>query len=152
MNPASAMQITCPIQTCRTPNDPDRDSCVRCASPLRSYALLSSYPARLFNQGLAAARHGQTTRARDLFAAVVHWCPVDVEARNALAMACFALGDFAEARHHWEYVLARIPADALAKRGLARLESMAHTISSAAKQTAKPKHKGKPARRANRGK
>src|SRR5947209_14725003 len=117
------MRLTCPGGTCRADNDAQAEVCVRCGTPLRGYARLSTYPAHLFNLGLSAAREGQVARARDLFAAVVYWCPMDLEARNALAMASYALGDATEARHHWETVLARFPADALATRGLAELAS-----------------------------
>ncbi len=63
------------------------------------------------------------TRARDCFAAVVHWCPNDLEARNALAMACFELGDKAQARFNWERTQQSSPIDALSKAGIAMLDS-----------------------------
>ena len=118
-------KLTCPSTLCRTDNDPRAEACSRCGSPLRGYARLVTHPAQLFNQGLAAAREGQLTRARDLFAAVVHWCPLDLEARNALALACLVLGDQAEARVHWGVVLARAPTDTLAKQGTAVLDGAA---------------------------
>lgn len=117
------MKLICPASACRAGNHAQAEVCERCGTPLRGYARLSTYPARLFNLGLSAARAGKVARARDFFAAVVHWCPMDLEARNALAMACFALGDETEARHHWEMILERSPVDALVMQGLAALES-----------------------------
>lgn len=90
--------------------------------PLRNYARLSGHPARLFNAGLTAARAGDLTAARDLFAAVVHWCPLDWEARNALALASYQLGDLDQARLHWLTVLERQPQDPTATTGLANLD------------------------------
>lgn len=116
------MKLTCPAPMCRADNDIQAETCVRCGTPLFSYARLSIHPAQLFNLGLATARQGQYTRARDLFAAVVYWCPMDREARNALAMACFALDDHVEARYHWDKVLELAPTDGLAKRGIEALE------------------------------
>lgn len=115
------MAIICPIPTCRAENNAQAESCTRCGTPLRNYTSLAAMPAQLFNQGLAEARAGCLGRARDLFAAVVYWSPYDLEARSALAAACFSLGDAAEARLHWEKVLARAPQDPVAKRGLAEL-------------------------------
>jgi Flp pilus assembly protein TadD len=80
--------------------------------------MLSGHAARLFNDGLAAARENRLPAARDLFAAVVYWCPLDVEARNALALALLMLGDDAGARGQWTQVLALRPGDPLAARGL----------------------------------
>lgn len=68
---------------------------------------------------MAAAAAGELAGARELFAAVVHWCPLDAEARNALAMACHQLGDAEAARAHWAAVLARSPRDPMATAGLA---------------------------------
>jgi Flp pilus assembly protein TadD len=102
-------------------NDFDADVCAGCGVPLLSYARVSAYSARLFNQGLAAARADRLAEARDLFAAVVYWSPLDVEARNALAMTCSALGDVTEARRHWEQVLCQRPNDPLAAAGLSLL-------------------------------
>jgi hypothetical protein len=73
---------------------------------------------------LARARTGEIEQARDLFAAVVYWCPKDLEAHNALAMACLALNDLIEAKRQWEFVLAHAPTDALAMRGLRQLEEL----------------------------
>ena len=115
------MRLTCPVATCRTDNDVQAEVCVHCGTPLRAYTRLSTYPAHLFNQGLSEARKGKTAHARDLFAAVVYWCPMDLEARNALAMACYISGDSAEARRQWEMVLSRSPTDPLATGGLAAL-------------------------------
>jgi tetratricopeptide (TPR) repeat protein len=83
--------------------------------------MLYLYGAHLFNAGLRKARSGQLHQARDLFAAVVYWCPADRDARNALAAACFSLGDKKGARDQWQEVLRRFPADLFASRGLDRL-------------------------------
>jgi Flp pilus assembly protein TadD len=53
----------------------------------------------------------------------VHWCPHDWEARNALALANFQLGDGPAARHHWTLVLGRRPKDPIATNGLAELNA-----------------------------
>jgi Flp pilus assembly protein TadD len=113
--------VRCPLTDCATENAADADTCVRCGTPLRHLARLSVYPDHLFNRGLAAAMAGELGTARDLFAAVVHWCPLDVEARNALALASFQLDDHAAARANWTTVLERFPGDAMAAEGLARL-------------------------------
>jgi hypothetical protein len=84
---------------------------------------LLNYPDRLFNVGLAKVREGAIEQARDLFAAVVYWCPKDTEARNALAMACFALHDLIEAQRQWKMVLEQSPTDGLALQGLQRIET-----------------------------
>lgn len=119
--------LPCPVPDCGTDNDHEAESCTRCGVPLRGYQRLTEHPARLFNAGLAAARSGDVTVARDLFAAVVHWCPLDWEARTALAMSCFQLGDRDQARHHWTTVLTRHPTEPLATTGLARLAEPAPT-------------------------
>lgn len=118
------MQITCPAVTCKAPNDVNAGTCVKCGLPLAGSTRLTLYPSRLFNMGLAAAKENRTARARDLFAAVVYWCPMDIEARNALATTCYASGDRAEARVQWEAVLKQSPSDAVAARGLLSLSSM----------------------------
>jgi tetratricopeptide (TPR) repeat protein len=115
-------ELVCPIPACRAENDGAADVCAECGTPLRAYRDLALLPAQLFNRGLVAARKGQTRRARDLFAAVVYWCPDDKEARNALAMACFALKDYAEARSHWEKVLMQSSQDNTALQGMKELE------------------------------
>jgi tetratricopeptide (TPR) repeat protein len=117
------MKIICPESSCRKENDVFAEECVRCGTQLQSYVQLLNYPAHLFNEGLVKARNGELEQARDLFAAVVYWCPKDLEARNALAMACLALHDLLEARRQWEIVLAQSPADTLALRGLSQLET-----------------------------
>lgn len=117
------MKIICPASTCRADNDPQAEVCKVCGTPLRGFAQLSVYPAHLFNQGLSAAREGQMTQARDLLSALVYWCPMDVEARNALAMVCLALGDRITSRHHLETVLDRSPTDAVATQGIAMLDA-----------------------------
>lgn len=114
----SDLTVRCPLPRCGADNAFDADSCAGCGTPVRGYARISAYAAYLFNCGLAAAREGRLTAARDYFAAVVHWCPADTGARNALALAGFRLGDTAEARHQWEQVRERRPDDPLALRGL----------------------------------
>jgi hypothetical protein len=111
----------CPLPRCGAENEAGADICAGCGTPLRTHAFLSAYPAYLFNQGLAAARAEKLSRARDLFSAVVHWCPKDWEARNALAYASFELGDAVEARRHWNLVLAERATDPFATTGLERL-------------------------------
>lgn len=115
------MTVRCPIADCDRVNAADAERCVRCGTPLRQLARLSAYADQLFNRGLAAAESGELGTARDLFAAVVYWCPQDVVARNALALVAFQLGDCAAARVGWEAVLQRSPDDPLATAGLARL-------------------------------
>ncbi len=116
------MKIICPESKCRLENDALAEVCERCQTPLQAYVQLLVHPARLFNKGLAMARENQYAQARDLFAAIVHWCPMDMEARNALAMACFVLNDLDQAHFHWERILAQSPADTLAKQGLAAIQ------------------------------
>src|SRR5260370_27484726 len=116
------MKITCPESTCRAENDAHASACEQCQTPLRGYAQMLMHPARLFNKGLSKARENKFAQARELFAAVVYWCPMDLEARNALAMACYAQNDPDQARYHWEWILAQSPADTLAKQGLASLQ------------------------------
>jgi Flp pilus assembly protein TadD len=115
---ATGPVIRCPLPRCRTDNPFDADDCARCAVPLRGFARLSAYPAFLFNQGLAAARENRLSEARGYFAAVVHWCPADTEARNALALAEHGLGNLDEARRNWEAVRERRSGDRLAGLGL----------------------------------
>lgn len=135
--------LTCPAARCKTENDLLAEFCTKCGTPLRGYARLSAYPNQLFNMGLAAARGGNLARARDLLAAVVYWCPLDLEARNALAQACYTQGDTLTAREHWEIVLSRSPGEPLASRGLAAL-----TTSPAKEKTTKTKsRKKKPKKR-----
>ncbi|HEU5374359.1 MAG TPA: tetratricopeptide repeat protein, partial [Ktedonobacteraceae bacterium] len=102
-------RVLCPVAACRAENDSQTELCIRCNTPLQSYTRLFFYPSQLFNHGLAAAREGRFRQARDLFAAVVQWCPKDIEARNTLAMACFALKDWSEARRQWNIVQAQSP-------------------------------------------
>lgn len=119
------MLIACPGVTCRAQNDARNEVCVRCKLPLQGYVQLLAHPNNLFNAGLDMARTNRLGEARDMFAAVVYWCPKDVEARKALAMACFALNDRQEARKQWEHVLEQSPDDELAKQGLAALSTNA---------------------------
>lgn len=116
------MEITCPVGACRTTNDAAAEVCERCGIPLAGYAHLTTHPARLFNQGLSAAREGNVRRARDLFSAVVQWCPHDLEARNALALACYMMGDREEAGRQWKVVLENSSQDATAAQGLVLLQ------------------------------
>ncbi|WP_329545367.1 tetratricopeptide repeat protein [Streptomyces sp. NBC_01356] len=115
------MSVRCPVVLCREENAYGTEVCAGCRTPLSGYARLHTYPAYLFNQGLAAAREGRLTAARDCFAAVVHWCPGDTEARNALALAGLRLGDRSEAHRQWTEVLGRRPDDPKATWGLAQL-------------------------------
>ncbi|WP_326720545.1 MULTISPECIES: hypothetical protein [unclassified Streptomyces] len=115
------MSVRCPVVLCREENAYGTEVCAGCRTPLSGYARLHTYPAYLFNQGLAAAREGRLAAARDCFAAVVHWCPGDTEARNALALAGLRLGDRSEAHRQWTEVLGRRPGDPKATWGLAQL-------------------------------
>ena len=115
--------LPCPRATCRTENPADAERCIRCQVPLRGYARLTVYAARLFNEGLRAARCADITRARELFAAVVFWCPMDVQARHALAMASLAQDDLDGAEGHWTVLKKRSPSDDLATRGLAAVQA-----------------------------
>jgi thioredoxin-like negative regulator of GroEL len=118
------MIITCPESSCRAENDARHELCINCATPLRGYVKLLNYHHHLFNQGLALARSGAYTQARDKFSSVVEWCPKDIEARNALAMACFAMKDLELARFHWQKVLEQVPNDATARKGLDSLQKI----------------------------
>ena len=82
-------------------------------------ARIRAHAATLFNDGLAAARDRRPREARDLFAACVLWYPNDLEARSALALACWETGDHEAARRHWESALEQRPSDRRARRGLA---------------------------------
>jgi Flp pilus assembly protein TadD len=125
MTPADpgSTAVRCPVPLCGTENDFAATACAGCRTPLLGYARLRAYPAQLFNQGLAAARDRRLPAARDCFAAVVHWCPGDIGARNALALACLQLGDRDEARRQWEEVLTRRPADPQATDALSLLRT-----------------------------
>jgi len=116
------MGLRCPVGACGAENDPLADACEGCGVPLRGYARVASHAARLFNQGLEAAREDRLGRARDLFAALVYWCPLDIEARNSLASTCMAMGDRAEAQNHWQQVLEKAPGDPIATAGLMALD------------------------------
>lgn len=118
-------RLACPLPRCRALNDVTAEACQACGTPLRAWARLRAHPANLFNEGLRAARSGHTATARDHFAAIVHWCPGDADARSALALACLLLDDPDQARHHWQQVLASRPNDATARQGLAHLDSRA---------------------------
>jgi AcrR family transcriptional regulator len=92
---------------------------------VRGRLRIRAHAARLFNDGLAAARNGRPDLARDFFAACVFWYPHDHEARSALALACLESGDRDTAREHWQQVLDRHPADQKARRGLDSLAAPA---------------------------
>lgn len=117
------MKVSCPESSCQAENDARAQECRRCGTPLQSYARLLQYPAQLFNAGLVKARNGSFEQARDLFAAVVYWCPKDIEARNALALACFELHDLMEAQHQWKQVLAQSPTNGPALQGVKHIET-----------------------------
>lgn len=116
------MNIGCPTH-CGATNDSEADYCTVCGSPIRGHTRLTQYAAQLFNQGLTAAQTGELTKARELFAAVVHWTPFDHGARNALALANYELSDRERARYHWSLVLTQHPKDILALTGLSRLDN-----------------------------
>jgi len=113
--------IVCPIAGCGAENPAGADACVGCLTPLAGFGRLLLHPAALFNQGLRAARQGDSALARECFAAVALWLPHDVTTRNAHALACLDAGDLAAARGAWEALLQRSPGDPLALRGLAAL-------------------------------
>lgn len=116
------MRLVCPAG-CGADNDTEAERCANCGAPLVNHARLVDHAAQLFNSGLAAARAGEFGKARELFAAVVNWIPRDRDARNALALACFRLGDHERARFHWTAVLAQRPQDAFAATGLRKIDS-----------------------------
>ncbi|WP_127358788.1 tetratricopeptide repeat protein [Actinacidiphila soli] len=118
---AATTSVRCPVVLCGRENAYGTEACAGCRTPLSGYARLHVHPAYLFNRGLAAAREGRLTAARDCFAAVVLWCPGDTEARNALALAGLRLGDPGEAQRQWTEVLHRRPGDPKATTGLAGL-------------------------------
>ncbi|MYW68225.1 hypothetical protein GTY65_29725 [Streptomyces sp. SID8379] len=118
----ATVAVVCPIPRCRAHNEATAESCRQCGTPLRAFVRLGTHTARLFNEGLAAARGGDFAAARDRFAAIVLWCPHDAEARSALGLACHELGDTAEARRQWQQAVARRPQDRTARAGLALLE------------------------------
>jgi hypothetical protein len=137
------IKVQCPVTTCRMENDPQAITCIGCHTPLQEYTRLLFYPSQLFNDGLAAAHDGRLKQARDLFASVVQWCPRDIEARNALAMACFALKDWSEARRQWGIVLVQFSDDPIAKRGQTALADRERKIASAT-TAKKTKQKARP--------
>lgn len=85
---------------------------------VRGRLRMRAHAARLFNDGLAAARNGRPDLARDFFSACVFWYPHDADARSALALACLESGDRDTAREHWQQVLDQHPGDQKARRGL----------------------------------
>lgn len=130
-------RLPCPINTCHAENDVRAETCIACGVSLREYFRLSAYPAQLFNQGLSAARAGRFAQARDLFAAVISWCPTDVTARNAFAAACLELHDLDEARRQWEIIVASSPADPIATKGLTIIANVMAAQTHAIRQPAK---------------
>ncbi len=118
------MKRPCPINTCHTDNDLQANVCMCCGISLHEYFRLFVHPAYLFNQGLDAARKGNFALARDLFAAVIYWCPKDWNARNAFAAACLELDDLDEARRQWQLVRDGHPKDICAAQGIAVLEHL----------------------------
>ena len=129
------MIIICPESLCHAENDARQERCLRCQTPLRGYVKLLNQHHRLFNEGLARARRGEYAQARDAFAAVVAWCPRDSEARNALALTCFALHDWQAARLQWQAVLEQAPNDALARQGLERMPQVERRTANFASKT-----------------
>lgn len=91
---------------------------------IRGRQRIRAHAARLFNDGLAAARNGRPNLARDFFAAFVFWYPHDPDARSALALACLESGDRDAAREHWQQVLDQHPNDQKARRGLDALTAL----------------------------
>ena len=120
-----ASPLRCPVPRCRADNPGGGERCHSCGTPLRSYARLLAQASRLFNLGLAEARQGRLRGARDLFAAVVHWCPHDLEARGALGLASLQLGDATAARSQFESMIARSPDSVVARKGLEALGRLA---------------------------
>lgn len=118
------MEIICPQSFCRASNDVTANSCSRCGTLLQGYIHLSLYPAQLFNQGLNAAKHGYVHRARDLFAAVVQWCPQDIEARKAFAMACMAAEDVEKAHEQYQRISEQLPDDIHTQHALKELRKI----------------------------
>jgi len=139
------MKLVCPV--CRSQFENGRtEQCPQCQTPLRSYSKLQNHQANLFNLGLAAAKEKKFAQACEYFGAVVHWYPTDINARNALAMACYELGDFERAKFHLETVLDRSPHDEQAKRGIATIDKKKATSkkkSTHKKASRKRKKKGK---------
>jgi Flp pilus assembly protein TadD len=153
--------LACPSPRCRSENATGAAACRRCGLPLTELALLAGHHARLFNQGLAAAKENRLQAARDLMSAVVEWCPHDLEARNALALLALKLDDRETARRHWETVLGKAASNRLALGGVAYLQRLQETEAAAkasrasgAKAVAHPGHPGggRAARRRGRGK
>jgi hypothetical protein len=145
--PPAPPSITCPAPRCRAENPPTAQNCAGCGLPLGGYCRLTLHPAGLFNRGLQAARAGQHAAARDLFAAVVHWHPHDLEARNAYALACAESGDQDAARAAWEAVLLLAPADGMAIRGLDSLRPPARRPPRSKSRRMKGKRHARPAGR-----
>lgn len=113
--------MLCPVSKCRADNPPEVVRCERCGIPLQGYGRLVDHVSALFNRGVEAGRAGRVGEARECLAALVAWCPFDLEARNAFAVACLESGDIEEARRQWEWVCRYAPTDPLAQQGLAYL-------------------------------
>jgi hypothetical protein len=117
--------VICPVADCGAHNAADAEVCAVCLTQLGGYRRLSLFPQVLFNRGLQAALAQDSRTARDCFAAVVLWCPDDLETRNAYGLACLECGDARAAGRAWREVLARAPGDVLARRGLTALGAVA---------------------------
>jgi hypothetical protein len=113
--------MVCPVTSCGFLNPADSDVCIACLTHLVGYRQLTLFPQVLFNRGLRAARAGDPRVARDHFATAITWAPDDTEIRHAYALACLQGNDEAAARRAWEEVLARVPTDTRALRGLSQL-------------------------------
>lgn len=116
------LSLICPIGTCQTSNDLHAETCIRCGIPLQGYKRMKIYSSQLFNDGLVKSRSGHYREARDVFAAIVCWYPMDIEARNALAMVCLAQKDFEQASQQWNIVLQQSPSNAIARQGMEKLQ------------------------------
>jgi|GEM_PF-3648556 len=138
-------EIVCPIPQCRKPNNLESETCQACGTPLREYARLVNHSARLFNNGLDAASDSRLDEAIESFAAVVHWCPSDLDARNALAQAYFESDNDRAARRHWDQVLERKSKNEIALKGLELLAQRAEK-KKAGKKTKKKKTRKKGAK------
>lgn len=114
-------RVVCPISGCGAVNHAAAEACIGCLTPLAGFARLSLHPGAIFNDGLRAARAGNSASARECFAAIVLWHPQDVTSANAHALACLDAGDVDAARRAWGEVLDRSPGDPLAQRGLAAI-------------------------------
>lgn len=143
------MNLICPNCRAQIIYNNETEDCKQCGIPISSYTKLHYYPARLFNLGLSHAKEKKFKKARDCFAAIVHWYPADVKARHALAMACYELNDKDEARSHWNIILDKSPNDSLSKQGITALDNQIkeHKQPSGQQKTAKKRKREKKKRR-----